>query len=68
MDEMRSIDLAYYLGVSKQRVAQLASERGFPQPRHLRWHAGLASGCCHALGRAELVGFEAVAGTATRLT
>ena len=35
MDEMRSIDVAYYLGVSKQRVSQLASEQGFPQPRHL---------------------------------
>jgi predicted DNA-binding transcriptional regulator AlpA len=35
MDEMRLIDVAYYLGVSKQRVSQLASEQGFPQPRHL---------------------------------
>ena len=35
MEEMRSIDVAYYLGVSKQRVSQLASEQGFPQPRHL---------------------------------
>lgn len=35
MDEMWSIDVAYYLGVSKQRVAQLASERDFLQPRHL---------------------------------
>ena len=35
MDEMRSIDVAYYLGVSKQRVSQLVSEQGFPQPRHL---------------------------------
>ena len=67
MDEMRSIDVAYYLGVSKQRVAQFASEQGFPQPRHLLDGTGLASGCCHALGRPELVGFEVVARAATRL-
>ena len=35
MDEMRSTDVASYLRVSKQRVSQLGSEQGFPQPRHL---------------------------------
>ena len=34
VDEMRSIDVAYYLGISKQRVSQLASEHGFPRSRH----------------------------------
>ena len=68
MDEMRSIDVAYYLGVSKQRVSQLASEQGFPN-RGIYWMArALATERDHALGRAELVGFEAVARAAAHLT
>jgi hypothetical protein len=34
VDELRPIDVAHYLGVSGQRVSQLASEQGFPRPRH----------------------------------
>ena len=34
MAELRLIDVAEYLGVSKQRVSQLASEPGFPRARH----------------------------------
>ena len=30
---LRSADVAHYLGVSKQRVSQLASEPGFPRDR-----------------------------------
>jgi hypothetical protein len=30
MEELRPIDVAAYLGVSRQRVSQLASEQGFP--------------------------------------
>jgi hypothetical protein len=44
IEEMRLIDVAHDLGVSKQRVSRLASEKGFPRARH---HAngtrGLAS-------------------------
>lgn len=34
MDDWRPTDVARYLGVSKQRVSQLASEEGFPRARH----------------------------------
>jgi predicted DNA-binding transcriptional regulator AlpA len=34
VDELRSVDVADYLDVSRQRVSQLASEQGFPSPRH----------------------------------
>jgi predicted DNA-binding transcriptional regulator AlpA len=46
MKEMRCFDVAHYLGVSKQRVSQLASEQGFPRPRQRAdgtwiWRAGV---------------------------
>jgi predicted DNA-binding transcriptional regulator AlpA len=31
---LRLVDVARYLGISKQRVHQLAEEPGFPRPRH----------------------------------
>jgi hypothetical protein len=62
VEELRLIDVADYLGVTKQRVSQLGSEKGFPRPRHRAdGTALLASGRDRALGGAQLVGLQAVA-------
>jgi hypothetical protein len=58
MDELRLIDLARYLGVSKQRAHQLASEPGFPH---------LACGGDRGVGSAKLVGLQALAVSMTGL-
>jgi excisionase family DNA binding protein len=57
---MRTLEIADYLGVTRQRVTQLASHDGFPAPRMVGGRRLWKKASIGALGRSALVGNSSV--------